>query len=147
MTAALDARVVAEARRWIGTPYVHQASTRARGCDCLGFVRGVWRATVGAEPLAMPAYTRDWGEVAGDEHLLGIARRHLVETAGAVAPGEVLLFRWSASAIAKHMGIATSRESFIHAWERAGVVEVALVPQWRRRIAAKFRFPEPSRVD
>ena len=38
------ARVVAEARMWIGTPYVHQASALGAGCDCLGLVRGVWRA-------------------------------------------------------------------------------------------------------
>ncbi|MFZ1680734.1 MAG: peptidase P60, partial [Rhizobiaceae bacterium] len=32
--------VVAEAERWIGTPYRHQGSTRGVGCDCLGLVLG-----------------------------------------------------------------------------------------------------------
>ena len=36
--------VIAEARSWIGTPYRHQASLKGVGCDCLGLVRGVWRA-------------------------------------------------------------------------------------------------------
>ena len=36
-------RVVELARSWIGTPYVHQASVRGVGCDCLGLLRGVWR--------------------------------------------------------------------------------------------------------
>ena len=36
--------IVAEARAWIGTPYRHQASLKGVGCDCLGLVRGVWRA-------------------------------------------------------------------------------------------------------
>ena len=31
-------RVVATARAWIGTPYVHQASVRGAGCDCLGLL-------------------------------------------------------------------------------------------------------------
>ena len=31
--------VVKEARRWIGTPYAHQASLIHVGCDCLGLVR------------------------------------------------------------------------------------------------------------
>ena len=35
--------IVAEAHRWIGTPYRHQASLRGVGCDCLGLLRGVWR--------------------------------------------------------------------------------------------------------
>ena len=36
-------RIVDLARGWIGTPYLHQASCRGIGCDCLGLVRGVWR--------------------------------------------------------------------------------------------------------
>src|SRR4051812_32701629 len=44
------AAIVAEARDWIGTRYRHQASLKGVGCDCLGLVRGVWRACVGDEP-------------------------------------------------------------------------------------------------
>ena len=40
---AAAAAVVAAARRWLGTPYRHQASVRGEGADCLGLVRGVWR--------------------------------------------------------------------------------------------------------
>ena len=43
-----------EARRWLGTPYRHQASRMGVGCDCLGLVRGVWRSLYGAEPEATP---------------------------------------------------------------------------------------------
>ena len=52
-------RIVAEARAWIGTPYRHQASLQGVGCDCLGLVRGVWRALNGAEPEPTPAYAPD----------------------------------------------------------------------------------------
>ena len=38
------AAIVAEARGWIGTPYRHQASLKGVGADCIGLVRGVWRA-------------------------------------------------------------------------------------------------------
>lgn len=34
-------RIVAEARTWLGTPFVHQASKRGVGTDCAGLVRGV----------------------------------------------------------------------------------------------------------
>ncbi|MEM1422329.1 MAG: peptidase P60, partial [Pseudomonadota bacterium] len=37
-------QIAYEASRWIGTPYRHQASLRGVGCDCLGLLRGVWRA-------------------------------------------------------------------------------------------------------
>lgn len=51
---ALRVRVVEIARRWIGTPYHHQASLKGVGCDCLGLVRGVYRELCGAEPEPMP---------------------------------------------------------------------------------------------
>ena len=43
-------KIIAEARAWIGTPYHHQAAVKGVGCDCLGLVRGVWRAVYGADP-------------------------------------------------------------------------------------------------
>ena len=46
--------VVKAARAWLGTPYRHQASTLGAGCDCLGLLRGVWRALYGDEPVAVP---------------------------------------------------------------------------------------------
>src|SRR5665213_1770116 len=71
--------IVAEARAWIGTPYRHQASLKGVGCDCLGLVRGVWRAVIGDEPQAAPAYSRDWAEATGEESLAQAARAHLIE--------------------------------------------------------------------
>jgi NlpC/P60 family putative phage cell wall peptidase len=98
--------IIAEARDWIGTPYMHQASAKHAGCDCLGLVRGVWCALYGAEPEATPAYTPDWAERAGAETLLEAARRHMREIAiGDAAPGDVLLFRMHAQAPVKHCAI------------------------------------------
>lgn len=86
--------VVQSARGWIGTPYVHQASVRGAGTDCLGLLRGVWREMLGREPEAVPAYTRDWSEPAGEEVLWEAALRHLVvKPLDAEAAGDVLLFR------------------------------------------------------
>ena len=138
--------VVAAARGWIGTPYVHQASCRGAGTDCLGLVRGVWREVLGREPEGPPAYTRDWSEVAGEEALWAAARRRLrvVPAGRAMRPGEVLLFRMRSGSVAKHLGIlsaggATPR--FIHAYSGRGVVECALSRPWARRVVARFDFP------
>ena len=141
---ALAENIVAQARQWLGTPYIHQASVCGQGCDCLGLVRGVWRAIYGMEPARMPAYSHDWGEVSGDENLLCLARLHMAEIAQSqAAAGDLLVFRWQSGFVAKHMGILTGTSRFVHSWERAGVVEVSLVPMWRKRIAAVFRFPLP----
>ncbi|MFI0396282.1 C40 family peptidase [Paracoccus jiaweipingae] len=139
-------RVVAAARGWIGTPYLHQYAVRGAGTDCLGLIRGVWREICGHEPEVPPAYTADWGEVGGAELLWQAARRNLIAVPhGAEAqPGEVLLFRMRAGAVAKHLGIRAglgAQASFIHAYDRHGVVESPLTGPWEKRIAARFRFP------
>jgi NlpC/P60 family putative phage cell wall peptidase len=61
-----------------------------------------------------------------------------------VVPGALLLFRMRTGAVAKHCGIVSASERFIHAYERTGVVEVPLDTAWRRRVAFVFLFPSPS---
>jgi NlpC/P60 family putative phage cell wall peptidase len=138
-------RIVAEARRWIGTPYRHQASTRGAGADCLGLLRGVWRAVYGNEPEKPPAYTSDWSEPQRVEALWAAANRHLVpRSIDERGPGDVLLFRMRDGAIAKHLGILTIAApiaTFVHAYQGHGVVESALTEAWSRRVVACFAFP------
>jgi NlpC/P60 family putative phage cell wall peptidase len=134
--------IVAEARRWIGTPYRHQASLIGVGCDCLGLVRGVWRAVLGPEPQALQPYTPDWAEASGRETLAEAARAHLREIDPDTAlPGDVLLFRWRQHLPAKHCAIVSGAARMIHAHDGAAVAEVALAPWWRRHIAFAFAFP------
>jgi NlpC/P60 family putative phage cell wall peptidase len=134
--------IVAEARSWIGTTYRHQASLKGVGCDCLGLVRGVWRAVCGDEPEAVPAYSRDWAEAARCETLALAAGRHMIAVPGMqFRPGDVLLFRWRAGLVAKHAAIATAPDKMVHAHDGAAVTEVAIAPWWRRRLAFAFRFP------
>ena len=67
--------VIAAARGWIGTPYLHQASLKGVGTDCLGLVRGVWREVMGAEPEAPPPYAPGWAEMGGGEAMAEAARQ------------------------------------------------------------------------
>jgi NlpC/P60 family putative phage cell wall peptidase len=142
-------QVVAAARRWLGTPYRHQASCLGWGCDCLGLVRGVWRDLYGGEPQVVPPYSPDWGEPQGREVLWEAARRHLrmrkADEAGAA--GDLLLFRMRARGVAKHLGIAAkgaAGPTFIHAMSGHGVLESALSRPWARRIVARFVFPDTA---
>jgi NlpC/P60 family putative phage cell wall peptidase len=139
--------IVAEARSWIGTPYLHQASLRGVGCDCLGLLRGVWRAVMGGEPELPPPYKPDWAEAARRDTLAEAARRHLVEIdATGIQPGDVLLLRWRDGLPAKHCAIASGPDRMIHAHDGAAVCEVAIAPWWRRHLAGAFRFPSTSPV-
>ncbi|MEM9579980.1 MAG: peptidase [Pseudomonadota bacterium] len=146
MTADPEA-VVSIARRWVGTPYVHQGSALGAGCDCLGLIRGIWRALFGAEPETVPAYSQDWAEPQRNEVLMQAAVRHLmrVERDAALEPAQVLLFRMKDGGIAKHLGVlsesAAEGARFIHAYSGHAVTESPLSQPWRRRIAARFHFP------
>ncbi len=136
--------VLAEALSWVGTPYRHQGRTKGVGCDCLGVLLGVWSAIYGRLPEQPGAYAPDWAEAGGAERFLEAARRHCREKqAGEMMPGDLLLFRWKRGLPAKHAGILVSPERFVHAYHGASVVCSALVPQWRRRIAGAFAFPDP----
>ena len=145
MTVASAERVIAAARVWLGTPYVHQASLLGAGCDCLGLARGVWREVVGAESFPIPSYSRDWGETGRCEVLAEGVRRMMSEIAPTDAvPGALILFRMAPGVPAKHCGIlgaSVMRPSLIHAYDRSGVVEEAFTPTWSRRAAFAFQFP------
>lgn len=134
--------IIAETRRWLGTPYRHQASLKGVGCDCLGLVRGVWRAVIGDEPERAPPYAPDWAEAASGEPLADAAARHLVAIdRDTFREGDVLLFCWRANLPAKHAAIVTASDKMVHAHDGACVAEVAIAPWWRRRLAYAFRFP------
>jgi NlpC/P60 family putative phage cell wall peptidase len=144
MSEDIQARVLAIAESWIGTPYRHQGSAKGVGCDCLGLVRGIWRELYGSEPELPEPYARDWAERGGEERLMNAAIRHFgppISISKSVA-GDLVLFRWRTDCAAKHAGILCGERHFIHAYEQAAVIRSALVPSWRRRIAGIFRFPD-----
>ena len=113
---------------------------RGAGCDCLGLVRGVWRALHGAEPLPVPVYPPDWAEATGAETLLEAARACLVPVE-AHRSGDVLLFRIGPGPV-RHCAIAEEGGAVIHALSGRAVRRDPLDERWRRRLAARFAFPE-----
>lgn len=140
--------VVSAARGWIGTPYLHQQSLKGAGCDCLGLIRGIWREVCGDEPEPVPAYSRDWSEPQADEVLWRAVARSLQPKAlEAAAPGDVLLFRMRDTGVAKHLGLQTqvgTVPAFVHAYSGHGVIESPFSLPWRRRVVARFAFPEET---
>ena len=137
-------RACAEARDWIGTPYRHQASCKGAGTDCLGLIRGIWRALYGEEPLRLPAYTADWSEASGREVLLDMARGLLVPAGVEPAIGDILIFRMRRGSVAKHLGVVSATGAaaqFIHAYSGHGVIETHLTLPWQRRVAARLALP------
>ena len=141
------AQIVSVAREWIDTPYLHQASQKGAGTDCLGLVRGVWRTLYGGEPETPPAYTSDWAERhwnrwSDKDPLLEAARRHLIERRVMLPErGDVLIFRIRQAGPAKHCAILTEEERIIHAYAGHNVVETWLSRWWQSRLVGIYAFP------
>lgn len=134
--------VILAARGWIGTPYLHQASLKGLGCDCLGLVRGVWRELYGDEPEAPPPYGPGWAESSSEESFAAAGFRHLLPVAADdMAAGDVLLFRWKPHLPAKHAAIFSGDGRMIHAHDGLAVCEVAYSAWWQNHLAFVFRFP------
>ena len=139
-------RIIAEARAWIGTPYRHQASLKGVGCDCLGLVRGVWRALHGAEPEATPRLCAATGRRrAALKRSRDAALRHLVRARRPRTRSRPATCCCSAGARAIRPSTprsSTAPDLMVHAHDGAAVAEVAIAPWWRRRASPyAFRFP------
>ena len=142
---ALDHAIVQAARGWLGTPYHHQQSTKGHGADCLGLVRGVWREVVGPEVEAAPAYSSSW-KTGGEDVLLKALRRHLEPVYG-ISAGRVLAFRFRQGLPVKHVAIATSPSTMIHAYHDRAVMEVEITKSWMKMLVGAFEFPFQEDVD
>ncbi|MBO6674918.1 MAG: peptidase P60 [Rhizobiales bacterium] len=138
--------VLAEAVRWIGTPYCHQASKRGVGADCLGLIVGIWDA-LAITPLVLPRHDqRSWAHHADGEPLLDGLRQFLIEKSTPTAePGDVLALRWRSSWPASHLAVLMEDGTIVHAYEGGRVVRSNLAP-WAPHIAACFAFPPFSKT-
>lgn len=142
MIARVD--IVAEARRWIGTRWTHQAACKGVGCDCIGLVAGVARALGVREADAWfsAAAYQGYGR-APDPAML---KRAVAEYLDPVylpeaRAGDILLMRFKEEP--QHFALLSAREpdQIIHAWaQRRQVVETRLDAVWRSRIVGAFAY-------
>ena len=96
-------QVVAEARAWIGTPFVHQQRCKGVAVDCAGLIIGVARALgLVAEDFDVNGYQRT-----PDGHsLIASAEQHMRRiTREQMGPGDVVVVRWYREP--QHLGILT----------------------------------------
>lgn len=137
MTTRAD--IIAEARKWIGTPYHHQQRALGLGVDCVGILIGV------AHALNLSTFdTFDYGRTPNPDRMLALLREHMTEIAidDAVA-GDAVLFRFTQDP--QHLAILTDGGRMIHAYATVGeCVETDYDRAWRRRAVAAFAFPQVS---
>lgn len=137
--------IIAEALSWIGTPYIHQASLKHKGCDCVGLLIGVWREVYGSLPadFKLPTYTPNWAEESKTNLMTDIAQEYL-ETVDVdkYSVGDIVMYRMLKSAPTKHCGIIVSPTEIVHAYSKYGVVKTPFIQNKTIKLTHVFKFPE-----
>ena len=133
--------VVAEARRWIGTPFKAQHSARGLACDCAGLVLGVARElALLPDGFTLGAYSQQPFEGSTNAAIAAVCKQRRLAD---LAPGDVaemdLGMRES-----HHVGIVgelRGRLTLIHALTGRKVVEHRIDAAWNRRIVGAWQLP------
>ena len=134
-------QILAVARTWIGTRYHHQAAVKGAGCDCIGFIIGLYREVTGLDTGPIPPYSLTWSEASRKDILIDMMSTHLDRIPITKAkPADLIVFRFKPIYVAKHAAVLSGPNTMIHTRERFSVDEVHLSPWWEKRITAAFRF-------
>ena len=139
----LRTEIIAEAKEWIGTPWVHQARRKGLGADCVGFVTGVYKELGGVAGCEIPAdYPATWHVWNKEERLYETAKKvGLVEKPiEKMKAGDVVFFRFG-NMPASHLGILIEDDLFLHSYMTfKKIMPTKLDKAWRRRIAYVMEF-------
>ncbi len=108
------ALVAAEARTWIGTRFVWQASSKGHGCDCKGLVWGVARELGFPEADSLYAQIADYSPSRPvDGKLLREGMAAVFDPADKPIPGDVLLLKLGRNP--SHLAIYVGDGRAVHA--------------------------------
>lgn len=139
--SAIRDQIVAEARSWLGTPWVHQHRTKGVATDCAGLVIGVARALgLVAPDFDFTGYGRQ-----ADGTLLDVCDRFMTRTSWAEAQaGDVLVVAIKGDP--QHMGVLVPYRhgglALVHAASTAGeVIETRVMFSSMLRLRAVYVLP------
>jgi cell wall-associated NlpC family hydrolase len=112
--------IVAEAERWLGTPYHHMGRVKGAGTDCLMLLAEVYEAAGVIPRVEVPFYPPDWHLHRDAERYLDGVMGYAREIAGPPGIGDVAIFRFGRCFA--HGAIVTQWPRLIHAYVGAGVI-------------------------
>jgi len=119
--AGQRAAVVAEARKWLGTPYHDNGDIRGAGVDCGMLIVRVFVDLGLVPPFDPRPYPRDWMMHNDEERYLGWVKTWCGEVERPEA-GDIAVFRFGRCY--SHGGVITAGDplSLVHAYADAGCV-------------------------
>jgi cell wall-associated NlpC family hydrolase len=88
------AAIVAEARSWMGTPFVDCARVKGAGVDCAQFIAAVYERILG-RPISIESYSPQWHLHRDEErYIQGLLDHGCREIGQAeVLPGDIALYK------------------------------------------------------
>lgn len=135
--------VVAEARTWIDTPFVHQGWMKGAACDCIGLVKGVG--------VALGLFDYDENSEKAQRYAAystlpnprkmreGLAEFFVPIPVAEALPADILYIAWAKEP--QHVALVTDH-GIIHSYLHMGkVVEHALDKEWSNRVTGAYRYP------
>lgn len=128
-------QIVAEARRWLGTPYQHKGRIIGRCADCAAPIIGVVHACGLTYEERM-----DYGRVPNPRRMREELERNLIRVPIPEArDGDVLFLSWKERP--HHLAIKTP-VGMLHAYNlMREVVEHPISDEWAGRIRGVYRIP------
>ncbi|AIF51998.1 NlpC/P60 family protein [Pelosinus sp. UFO1] len=137
--------IIKTARSWIGTKWQHQQSLKGVACDCIGFVRGIYKEITGISIADNVDYPQTAFYYCREEKMYPEIQKHLKEiSVREVKPGDILTFAMKEKFPDHHLGIVSYDGFFIHACGDFGigkVIETRMDENWQKRIRHAFQFP------
>jgi cell wall-associated NlpC family hydrolase len=120
--------IVAEAKSWVGTPYVPRALVKGVGVDCGGLLYKVYEPFFGPFENFPQDYSSDWALHVNNERYLDFIMPY-VKPAPAPVRGGFSVFHFGLNY--SHGAIFIGDDSYVHAWGRQRQGRVA---QQKRRV-------------
>jgi len=134
------AQLIAEARTWLGTPFVANQSCKQVGADCIGMIAGA------AMAIGMVIRYRSNYPQRPDGSLHKELSAQMLPVACAdMRPGDVLTMDMSRDGGEPHHLALFTGQTIIHAYTQARkCVEQPYVDFWQKKVRRIYRFREFS---
>jgi NlpC/P60 family putative phage cell wall peptidase len=130
--------IVAEARKWLGTPYHHEGRVIGHGVDCVGLILEVAKS-LGINVPNQTGYSR----IPEESRLTADLDTYAVRIdMSSLDVGDIVVIPFLHKL--RHLAILTDR-GMIHSYEPAGmVVEHVVDDRWRKMFRRAYQFPGVS---
>lgn len=131
----MSSKLIEVARTWIDTPWMHHQRVKGIGVDCVGFLFAVAQES----GYDLPPMPKNYNRTAISDDIRNYLNNNLLPT-DVLDEGTILLFQYAG--YNNHVGIATSKESVIHASSsHKRVVEHPLDGVWLRTLKGMWILP------